>query len=247
MISTASRRRLTWREEHDALFCRVESLPCGWGDLEWAGVRAMFVCGMIAGPLFVVVFLIEGATRPDYDPLRHPVSSLALGPFGWTQTVNFIVAGLLTLAFAIGLARLPGARQKAGAVLVGIWAVGLVGAGAFVTDAISGYPPGTPAMPEEVTTTGALHDLFSVPAFFALGTACFVLATGGGWRWAVYSVLSGVALLITFFVSGVGFEQTEGVVDVAGLWQRVSVTIGWVWLTLLAMRSLRPADAPPRR
>jgi len=207
----------------------------------------MFVCGMIAGPLFVVAFLIEGATRPDYDPLRHPVSSLALGPFGWTQTVNFIVAGLLTLAFAIGLARLPGARQKAGAVLVGIWAVGLVGAGAFVTDAISGYLPGTPAIPEEVTTTGALHDLFSVPGFFALGTACFVLATGGGWRWAVYSVLSGVALLITFFVSGVGFEQTEGVVDVAGLWQRVSVTIGWVWLTLLAMRSLRPADAPPRR
>jgi len=134
-----------------------------------------------------------------------------------------------------------------GSAPLGIWAVGLVGAGAFVTDAISGYLPGTPAIPEEVTTTGALHDLFSVPGFFALGTACFVLATGGGWRWAVYSVLSGVALLITFFVSGVGFEQTEGVVDVAGLWQRVSVTIGWVWLTLLAMRSLRPADAPPQR
>jgi hypothetical protein len=48
-------------------------------------------------------------------------------------------------------------------------------------------------------------------------------------------------------VSGVGFEQTEGVVDVAGLWQRVCVTIGWVWLTLLAVRSLRAAEALPRR
>jgi hypothetical protein len=51
---------------------------------------------VIAGPLFVVAFLVEGATRPDDDPLRHPASSLALGPFGWTQTAKFIVAGLLT-------------------------------------------------------------------------------------------------------------------------------------------------------
>jgi Protein of unknown function (DUF998) len=43
-------------------------------------MRALFVCGVVAGPLFVLVFLIEGAMTPDYDPLRHPVSSLALGP-----------------------------------------------------------------------------------------------------------------------------------------------------------------------
>jgi len=36
-------------------------------------VRALFVCGVIAGPLFVLVFLIEGAMTPDYDPQRHPV------------------------------------------------------------------------------------------------------------------------------------------------------------------------------
>jgi hypothetical protein len=36
-------------------------------------VRALFVCGVIAGPLFVFVFLIEGAMTPDYDPQRHPV------------------------------------------------------------------------------------------------------------------------------------------------------------------------------
>jgi hypothetical membrane protein len=69
-------------------------------------MRPLFVCGVVAGPLFVLVFLIEGAMTPDYDPLRHPVSSLALGPFGWTQTLNFIFVGILTLAFAVGLVRL---------------------------------------------------------------------------------------------------------------------------------------------
>lgn len=60
-------------------------------------------CGVIAGPLFVVTFLAEGATRAAYDPLRHPVSSLALGEHGWMQTADFLVAGLLTLAFAVGM------------------------------------------------------------------------------------------------------------------------------------------------
>jgi hypothetical protein len=187
----------------------------------------------------VIVFLIEGAVTPDYDPLRHPVSSLALGPFGWTQTLNFLVAGLLTLAFAVGLVQLHGVRQKAGGILVGIWGVGLIGAGAFVTDPVSGYPTGTPPMPVEATTSGALHDLFSVAAFFAFAAACFVLAGGAGWRWAAYSVLSGLGFLGAFFVAGVGFGQTEPFVEVAGLSQRGCVLIGWAWLTVLAVRLLR--------
>jgi len=203
--------------------------------------RALQTCGAIAGPLFVTTFLVEGALKPDYNPMRHPVSSLALGPYGWTQAANFIVAGLLTLAFVVGLLLLPGVRHVIGALLMGIWAIGLIGAGIFVTDPASGYPPGTPPTPIEPTSAGRLHDLFSVPAFFGLGLACFVLAAGRGWRWMVYSILTGVAFLVTFFVSGVAFSQ-EAFVDVGGLWQRVSVTIGWAWVTTLAVRQLLRAD-----
>jgi hypothetical protein len=162
-----------------------------------------------------------------------------------------LVVGLLTLAFTLGLVRLPGVRHKVGGILVGIWGVGLIGAGAFVTDPVSGYPPGTPPMPVEATTSGALHDLFAPAAFLALGAACFVLAGGEGWRWAIFSVLSGVAFLGGFFVAGIGFGQTEPVVEVAGLWQRVCVIIGWAWLTMLALRLLlqerRPEFSPVRR
>ena len=68
-------------------------------------MKAFLACGVIAGPLFVVAFLFEGATRANYDPLRHPVSSLALGDYGWVQSANFIFAGLLRLAFSVGLRR----------------------------------------------------------------------------------------------------------------------------------------------
>jgi hypothetical protein len=35
----------------------------------------LLVCGAVAGPLFVVVFLVAGVLRADYDPLRHPACS----------------------------------------------------------------------------------------------------------------------------------------------------------------------------
>ncbi|MGP0025570.1 MAG: DUF998 domain-containing protein [Streptosporangiaceae bacterium] len=50
---------------------------------------------MAAGPVFVAVFLFEGAVRDGYRPLRHPVSSLALGPRGWIQAGNFAATGTL--------------------------------------------------------------------------------------------------------------------------------------------------------
>ncbi|HYT26017.1 MAG TPA: DUF998 domain-containing protein [Actinomycetota bacterium] len=108
--------------------------------------RALLVCGAVAGPLFTVAWVVEGATRAHYNPLRHPVSSLELGDFGWTQRANFIAAGGLTLAFASGLrrARRPLGGSTWGPLLVGAHAIGLLGAGIFVTDPVSGYPPGTP-------------------------------------------------------------------------------------------------------
>jgi hypothetical protein len=108
--------------------------------------KTLLACGAIAGPLFTLASILEGATRAHYHPLRHPVSSLELGDFGWTQRANFLVAGGLTLAFAIGLRRAlrPLGGSTWGPLLVGAHAIGLLGAGIFVTDPVSGYPPGTP-------------------------------------------------------------------------------------------------------
>ena len=210
--------------------------------------RTLFACGAIAGPLFVLVFLIEGAIRAGYDPLRHPVSSLALGDWGWTQTANFLVAGLLTLAFAVGLrlALRPGKGSAWGPPLVGVWAIGLLGAGTFPTDPVSGYPPGVPDRLSGYSWHGALHDLFSLTAFVALAAACFVFgrrfAARGERGWATYTVVTGVVFVGAFVLSSAGFGQAEGLVELAGLLQRVAVIAGFGWLTLLAVRFLRASS-----
>jgi len=41
--------------------------------------KILLIAGAVAGPLFTIAWFLEGATRANYNPLRHPVSSLALG------------------------------------------------------------------------------------------------------------------------------------------------------------------------
>jgi Protein of unknown function (DUF998) len=220
----------------------------------WTTTKRQLVAGAVAGPLFTLAWAVEGATRPDYNPLRHPVSSLELGDLGWIQQANFLVAGTLTLAYAVGLRRAlrPLGGSTWGPLLVAAHGVGLVGAGLFVTDAVSGYPPGTPDhLPGYSGAPAALHDLFSVGTFVGLPLACLVLArrfAGWGQRgWAIYSAATGVAFAVGAALTSLAFNtQAPPLVDLGGLLQRSTVTLGWTWLTLLAVHLLAGRSATSR-
>jgi uncharacterized protein DUF998 len=118
--------------------------------------RRLLRCGVAAGPVFVAAFLLEGAARDGYRPLRHPVSSLALGSRGWIQAGNFAVTGALFLAGAVGLARAgdPATTSRAAPALIGAAGAGLIGSAVFSTDPVSGYPPGTPDAPAGPSPAG---------------------------------------------------------------------------------------------
>jgi len=207
--------------------------------------KALLVSGIVAGPVFVLAFIGQGVTRDGYDALRHPVSSLAIGVHGWMQTANFVVCGLLTLAFAVGVRRVvrPGRAAVWGPLLIGVWAVGMIGSGAFLADPVNGFPPGTPDVPARATTSGAVHDAFALVGFPALLVACFVFAwrfTGERRRgWAVYSALTGVVFLAFDILATAGFAQADGLVSIAGLLQRVTIGAALLWLTLLAVHLRR--------
>lgn len=213
--------------------------------MEHRKLKLLLGCGAVAGPLFTLGWLAAGATRAGYDLMRHPISSLAIGELGWTQIINFLVTGLLTLAFAAGLRQrlqpfVKLARGRTwGPLLVAGIALGLIGAGIFVTDPMNGYPPGTSALPAEYSISGRLHRLSSALVFLGFPGACFVFArVFDRWdirRWVNYSVITGIAFVVMFIITSAGFAQVEGLANVAGLSQRITLTIGWVWLTLLAL------------
>jgi hypothetical protein len=201
--------------------------------------------GALCAPVFIIAFMIQGFAREHYSWLRYSISALSIGPHGWMQIANFIVSGSLIVLLAIGL-RLslkPGSRGSVfGPIAVAIAGIGLIGAGIFVTDPVFGYPPDQPLVLKQFTTRGHLHDFFSMFWFIGAPTACFVLARRffalGETGWAIYSILSGVGMLIFFVLAGVGFNQTTGFVDYAGVYQRLSAGTGVVWLMLLALHQI---------
>ena len=214
-----------------------------------ATLRFLLTYGAIGPLLFIAVFLIEGVTRADYDSLRYPVSSLSIGNPGWIQAVNFFMVGLSLLAFAIGVRRmLRGTRGGTwGPLLLGLAGVGLFGAGIFTTDPIYGYPPSAPLILAQYSISGHMHNLFSLLLFAGLPTACFVFcrrfAKLGEHGWAIYSILTGLGMLVTFVLAGVGFSQNPSLVGIAGVFQRLSIAIGLGWVSFLAFRLL--SKQPP--
>ena len=210
------------------------------------GRRILLICGAIGPPLFVAVFLREGSTRPGYDPRRHPVSSLAIGARGWRQVANFVMVGTAIVAFSRGM-RAGRAGATSGteweARLLGVAGSGLIGAGIFSTDPVFGYPPAAPLLLKQESPSGHLHNLASLLFFAGLPGACFVAgrrAEQAGKRlWATYSLLTGVAMLVTFVLAGMGFTQHPRLAQNAGVVQRLSITTGLAWTTLRAVQLLR--------
>ena len=197
------------------------------------------VCGMIAGPLFTIAWIIEGATRVDYNPIRHPISSLSIGSLGWTQVVNFEITGLLVVLFAFAVWRMFRIQRVTawGSLLIGIIGIGLIGAGIFIADPLNGYPLNT--LDNSVSTIhGMYHNLFSLFVFIGLPVACFVFSRYFARlrliRWVKFSLITGIICTFLFSLTMAGFMQIPWFKDLAGLLQRITLTIGWTWLTLLA-------------
>ncbi len=185
------------------------------------------------------MFLIEGAVRRGYYPMRQPVSALARGPRGWIQRVNFFITGALSLLYAFGLYTYGDSFWIP--LLVAAFGVGLIGAGVFVTD-ITGLPGEAPKAGQR-PREGVLHDLFSLPVFAGLFVACILYSfhfyRAGELWWSLYSGVSGAVLFIFFILAGIGFSGDSKIGPVGGLMQRISIIAGLTWLSLVAAHILQ--------
>ena len=187
--------------------------------MRWAALAG------IAGPvLFTVGFLVqEQLRRGEYDPISEVVSALAAGEGGWMQQVNFVVLGVLTMVFAVGLHR-GLAPSRAG--IVGPAALFVSGAANVLATIV----------PLREDATGATYDpgghqvagmLFFASSFVALIALSRRCAADPRWR-AIsgWLLAAGVMGALSFPLMGVFVLPDDAPLhDWAGLAQRLIVLV----------------------
>jgi Protein of unknown function (DUF998) len=118
-----------------------------------------------------------------------------------------------------------------------------------VTDPCGGYPPGAPLNGSPQTWHGWVHGINGLLLFnVVLPAACFVLsrrfaADPRHRRWATYSWMTGALILVISLSSTIilSFAERAGFPVLDGLFQRVEIILGWVWIALTALQLWREA------
>ncbi|MDJ0356650.1 DUF998 domain-containing protein [Paenarthrobacter sp. PH39-S1] len=203
--------------------------------------RALLACGLVAGPLYLVVGFAQAFLRPGFDAAHNDLSVLANGDLGWIQIANLVLTGILTLLCSIGIRRSlhPGRGGTWGPLLIGLYGAGLIGAGIFIADPMNGFPPGTsPGHATAGSVHGFLHFVTGGLGFIGLIAGCFVLsrrffATGNRGLGA-FSIITGTVFVAAFI--GIASGSTSAVI-VLGF--TAAVVLAWIWLAVTAAHLLQ--------
>lgn len=215
------------------------------------GSRSLLRWGLVVGPFYLTVGLVQAFVRDGFDLGRHPLSLLANGPGGWVQTANFVLSGIMVIAVAIGIARALRPQSRATAWFLGAFGASMIVAAIFPADPVDGFPVGTPlGYPTTVSTPGLIHFIAGGLGFLALAVSCFAAAVAMSRRslsWmARLSFVAGLAVILGFFSPMILPGIAVGTV---GIW--FAVVVGWAWLALVSAHLAgddrpRAAEQPPR-
>ena len=206
--------------------------------------RALALIGVVGPVGYLVLVTVLGMLWDGYDPIRDTQSELGAVDAPYRLVMNlagFMGLGISILAFAAAYwFLLPPSRAKTLATgLLVLAGVGMGVVGFFPCDAGC----------VDMTVTGRLHSLFSMPGAIGLPAAAMVSALvfrrdgRFGEAWSVGSFWLGLAAL----VSG-PLIAAELVGGVNGLVQRAAMWVPLVWVMAVSIRLYRlarPATAQP--
>ena len=199
---------------------------------------------MIAGILlYLVLDAIAQLLPPHYNPITQSESALAVGPYGYVYTINFLVRTVFSLVFIIAFVRTIKAEGRdlvpfnRGIDFFAMWAVGATVLAVFPTDV-----PSTP-----ISGHGAIHLVATVVTFTGGAIGVYLLSRSFGKSAALRDARSWALPLATLCVILLGAEVIGGILvqsiagSVGGLIERLFIGSVLLWVFLVSLFLARRA------
>jgi len=136
--------------------------------------RLLFAVAIAGIVLYVILDAIAQSLPPHYSPISQAESDLAVGPYGYVMTLNFINRGVLSLCFLFALLLTANSSDTTsprfirGSYLFAVWSIGALLLAAFPTDV-----PATP-----VSWHGAVHLVVAILAFIGGAFGALYISLG---------------------------------------------------------------------
>jgi len=190
---------------------------------------------MIGVVLFWVILFIAQSLNPGYNPIVQSVSDLALGPYGWLQTIDFFLLAFVVISLGFGF--YYGMHKKRGLriviVLFGAMAFGEIITGVFQVDWVK-TPMSIHALVHQAgASVSAIA--FPVAAFMLLPS----LRADPYWKGLVkYTFVVAVSMLALEITREV-LLPTTWLNLWFGLYEKVLLVNSLVWIEVMAIRLLR--------
>ena len=203
--------------------------------------RSFLAVAGMAGPLVLIIAeVIAASSAEHYNIVSDSISSLALTPMGYVQTIGFLTIGLLTEVFTAGL--LFNVRAARGFHL-GIVCLVFIGFGMLLIGAFRTDPVGAPD-----TVDGIIHSIAASIVFWLFPVVSLLMAPSfrrdlhwqGFFRYTL--VTSGLALVLVIIV-----VVLEDSTSWFGLAERICVANMIVWVEVVAIRLFMLSLAPASR
>jgi hypothetical protein len=192
--------------------------------------RSFLAIAGMAGPVVLIIAeAVAASSAEHYNIIRDSMSSLALTPMGYVQTIGFLTIGLLVEVFTAGL--LFSVRASRGFHL-GIICFVFIGFGMLLIGAFHTDPVGAPD-----TVEGTIHSAAASLVFWLFPVVSLLMALSfrRDLHWQDFFkytlVTSGLALVLVVIVA-VLEESTSWF----GLAERICVANMIIWVEVVAIR-----------
>jgi Protein of unknown function (DUF998) len=204
---------------------------------------------MIGSAIFVAVFALQDILCPGFNWLSTAVSEHALGSYGWIQIANFIVVGLLFLAFARGVAEefREGTDSKLGPLFLTILGFCILLSGPFVAD-----PAPVAMFSSQSTWHGMAHGVLGAIGFTLMPLSCFVFYRRFR-RKQVWQAFAGwtlaTCIIIVLAIALLKVAQLGVMGGLLGLFQRIVLVayFGWTFAFAMNLRLTKACRPSARR